>query len=265
MRAGVLAAAVALIACSPGGNAQTARPETEGGEPSPAEALVAAYPGLVSRIEGGDVVFADGTRLPVSDRIEGKSEDQILENPDIDDMFAWPYPSGEPTPAAHDPGRARNEPFFAQIYGDCREGGVQSNLRDVAWMPSLDGGTLAFNSRNGAADALEAVVAELAALPRPITRHLVPSAGTFVCRPIAGTDRLSAHGYGIAIDISTAESDYWRWAGGEGARWRNRIPYEIVEIFERHGFVWGGRWRHFDTMHFEYRPELLLDRMAARR
>jgi len=22
-------------------------------------------------------------------------------------------------------------------------------------------------------------------------------------------------------------------------------------------FIWGGRWYHFDTMHFEYRPELL--------
>jgi hypothetical protein len=32
---------------------------------------------------------------------------------------------------------------------------------------------------------------------------------------------------------------------------------EIVAIFERHGFIWGGRWSHFDTMHFEYRPELL--------
>ncbi|WP_233144810.1 M15 family metallopeptidase [Campylobacter pinnipediorum] len=20
--------------------------------------------------------------------------------------------------------------------------------------------------------------------------------------------------------------------------------------------MWGGRWKHFDTMHFEYRPEL---------
>jgi hypothetical protein len=28
-----------------------------------------------------------------------------------------------------------------------------------------------------------------------------------------------------------------------------------VEIFERHGFIWGGKWGHFDTMHFEYRPE----------
>jgi D-alanyl-D-alanine carboxypeptidase len=28
-------------------------------------------------------------------------------------------------------------------------------------------------------------------------------------------------------------------------------------IFEQHGFVWGGKWRHHDTMHFEYRPELI--------
>jgi hypothetical protein len=28
-------------------------------------------------------------------------------------------------------------------------------------------------------------------------------------------------------------------------------------VFEQHGFIWGGRWAHYDTMHFEYRPELL--------
>ena len=30
-----------------------------------------------------------------------------------------------------------------------------------------------------------------------------------------------------------------------------------VDAFEAEGFIWGGRWYHFDTMHFEYRPELL--------
>ncbi len=35
-----------------------------------------------------------------------------------------------------------------------------------------------------------------------------------------------------------------------------QIPMEIVRIFEKHGFIWGGRWHHYDTMHFEYRPEL---------
>ena len=32
---------------------------------------------------------------------------------------------------------------------------------------------------------------------------------------------------------------------------------EIVRIFEKHGFIWGGKWHHYDTMHFEYRPELV--------
>ena len=64
----------------------------------------------------------------------------------------------------------------------------------------------------------------------------------------------SAHSYGIAIDLNDALSDYWRW---EKSGWRNRIPQAIVDAFEAEGFIWGGRWYHFDTMHFEYRPELL--------
>ncbi|MGW8266533.1 MAG: M15 family metallopeptidase, partial [Longimicrobiales bacterium] len=41
-------------------------------------------------------------------------------------------------------------------------------------------------------------------------------------------------------------------------------PPAVVEAFERHGFVWGGKWAHFDTMHFEYRPEILYyNRMVA--
>jgi hypothetical protein len=30
-----------------------------------------------------------------------------------------------------------------------------------------------------------------------------------------------------------------------------------MDAFEAEGFIWGGRWYHYDTMHFEYRPELL--------
>jgi hypothetical protein len=46
------------------------------------------------------------------------------------------------------------------------------------------------------------------------------------------------------------------WSKGP---YRNRVPYEIVEIFERHGFIWGGKWGHFYTMHFEYRPEFFVN------
>jgi hypothetical protein len=26
----------------------------------------------------------------------------------------------------------------------------------------------------------------------------------------------------------------------------------VAWIFEKHGFIWGGEWYHYDTMHFEY-------------
>jgi hypothetical protein len=88
----------------------------------------------------------------------------------------------------------------------------------------------------------------------------MPSAGTFNCRLIAGTRRVSVHAYGAAIDINTAFAHYWRWAKPDTQgrfTYKNAIPIEIVEIFERHGFIWGGKWYHYDTMHFEYRPELI--------
>ena len=34
-------------------------------------------------------------------------------------------------------------------------------------------------------------------------------------------------------------------------------PTEIIEAFEKQGFIWGGKWYHYDIMHFEYRPELM--------
>ncbi len=46
---------------------------------------------------------------------------------------------------------------------------------------------------------------------------------------------------------------------------RDKYPKEIVEVFEKHGFIWGGKWSHYDLMHFEYRPELLQKwRLATR-
>jgi hypothetical protein len=73
------------------------------------------------------------------------------------------------------------------------------------------------------------------------------------------------HAWGAAIDINTAQGDYWRGhrSGTGDTGYRNRIPIEIVEIFERHGFIWGGKWSHYDTMHFEYRPELLNGQAAV--
>lgn len=228
-----------------------------------ASRLLAAYPDHLSAVEGSTLVWRDGSRTAYDDGRGEKSFSDWLADPDVEDMLRLPYPAGAPaTPpaAGHDPGRARNAEFFRRIYGDCRTGGVAGDLVDVVWLPKKYGKPVKVTRINGVAERLAAVSRELDALPARFDRYLYPVAGTFACRDIAGTMQPSAHGYGIAIDIALARSDYWRWSrsASDGAPlYRNRIPLEIVAVFERHGFIWGGRWHHHDTMHFEFRPELL--------
>lgn len=88
-------------------------------------------------------------------------------------------------------------------------------------------------------------------------------------RTIADTKSRSYHSYGAAVDILPARDDglatYWLWSAESIKDWWN-IPYAkrrhppeaVLEAFESQGFVWGGKWRLFDTMHFEYRPEILI-------
>jgi hypothetical protein len=161
-----------------------------------------------------------------------------------------------------DPGRFRNDAFFTRIYGDCRKGEVKKRLVNVVWLRNHGAKAIKITSVNGVAAKLQAVSDELDKLPEKFMRYLRPMGGTYNCRKIAGTDRYSAHSYGIAIDINSKFGDYWRWARGKGRGkakrivYRNRVPWEIAEIFEKHGFIWGAKWYHYDSFHFEYRPEM---------
>jgi len=94
---------------------------------------------------------------------------------------------------------------------------------------------------------------------------LALATGDFAVRPALTFVGLDHIGQGRQLGLLWAvlgakPSHYWRWSGttGEPTPYRNAIPHELVEIFERHGFIWGGKWYHYDTMHFEYRPELLV-------
>lgn len=225
--------------------------------------LLAAYPDHITSVDDNAVVFKDGSRLAIDDRTTVKPTKAILDMPDLKDMFHWPYPAGvAATPPAFefDPGRARNQAFFDKMYGNCAKGEVERSLVEIAWLPKKTRQRLKVTRINGVAARLEAVSAALDELPNSFDQYLYPAAGTYNCRPIAGTKRLSAHGVGIAIDIALKQTHYWQWSKpGKDGRYpyRNSIPLEIVSIFEKHGFIWGGRWYHYDTMHFEYRPELL--------
>ena len=97
-----------------------------------------------------------------------------------------------------------------------------------------------------------------------IAELLTGQPGGWNWRFIAGTSRRSNHSYGTAIDLLPRDLKgrltYWRW--NKGNTKSNTIyykpPAEVIKVFEEHGFVWGGKWDLIDTMHFEYRPEILL-------
>lgn len=194
-----------------------------------------------------------------------KTYPEKVENPDLKDMFAQPYPlrvpHGRKPQHNEDPGRYRHQEFLQAVYGETEEE-IRSNLKKVRWMPK----TLkvpkyvVFNRKNGAAAALAKVSQALDELPEHLKKYVTSTTGTFNWRVIAGTERLSPHSYGIAIDINTQYSNYWRWdhpdvLDTDEVAYRNQIPEEIVRIFEDNHFIWGGKWYHYDTMHFEYRPE----------
>lgn len=79
----------------------------------------------------------------------------------------------------------------------------------------------------------------------------------------------SNHSWGIAVDILPLKwgnkNIYWYWLSHWNDNWmlipperRWAPPDEVIAAFESEGFIWGGKWLLWDTMHFEYRPELLV-------
>ncbi|MEE2758315.1 MAG: M15 family metallopeptidase [Myxococcota bacterium] len=230
----------------------------------------AAYPDALTyfaatRVDGDQT---EEPSLVIDDGLV-KSREQLFETPDLQDTLHWAYPikkSIAPPPDGADPGRIRHMGLLKFLYGADRKA-VRKHLVDVRWLPGLSQRVIKFNGRHGAAAALQSVSDELAQLPRKFHKYILKTNGTFNWRYIKGTTRLSAHAFAIAIDLDIRHTDYWRWARDKQGRFkfRNRIPIEIVEVFEKNGFIWGGRWWHFDTMHFEYRPEFFESECMAKR
>lgn len=224
--------------------------------PLGARALMMAYPRFVVGYKNNDLLLADGTQMQYDDERE-KSFEEKLDDADPEDMFAFTYKRTEEQPDyLQDAGRGRCEALFKMMYGS-NEAAVRQRLVQVEWF----GEQILFTPVNGAADSLHAVAQELTNHPK--LHPFLKSSGSFNWRKVRGANRQSAHSYGITIDIGVNQSDYWLWKNpGKGETdkivYANRIPFELVNIFERHGFIWGGRWYHYDTMHFEFRPEILI-------
>lgn len=194
-----------------------------------------------------------------------------------------------------DAGRFRFDPMFKAIYGDSAEAVRQNLvqvkfLNQLVPFNSKNGAASALSSVG--IDLLKEIQhdTELRIYLKPwLTKKLNLATMTFNWRKVAPTNRLSNHSFGAAIDLNDPAAEgpvYWLWElaaqrqkmierkTGKKVRLADvlktirerdssdfqptriiKTPLKLVEIFERHGFIWGGKWFHFDSMHFEYRPE----------
>jgi hypothetical protein len=222
--------------------------------------LKLAYPKHVRDVSSSVIDWNDGTRMQIGGSFalfnwfQGKSlgvnSPEVISDKDV----------------IH----ARFEPFFKKMYGATPRQ-VGKNLVTIYWMPHVFGNRypLKVTTVNDVDKKLKRVSANLEKLPPEYYKYLENPGGSYYWRKVKGESALSAHSFGIAIDINLRYSNYWLWDYQKTNRpisdlrthtlsYQNRIPMEIVRIFENEGFFWGGRWYFYDTMHFEYRPDLLL-------
>ena len=89
---------------------------------------------------------------------------------------------------------------------------------------------------------LRAALAEIRAGGLASAIHPSQYGGCYVPRFIAGTTTLSNHAFGLAFDLNVPGNQ----RGTVG-----RINRQVVSIFQRWGFTWGGTWHWTDPMHFE--------------
>lgn len=234
------------------------------------ECLNEAYPGLITATERdgeGRIWFltSTGERLLYDDGI-AKTPQEMLRNGDIEDAMRRPYPlePARPDPAlGGEPGRVRSYPLLRALYGTDRPS-VERGLETGKL------GASPVRLAAPAAAALRRVDAALSELEAEdgLTGLFSPVYGYF-WRPIAKTDRLSPHSFGIAVDLNPKKCPYWQWSTLRPHPLQKTFSPALTAIFEENGFIWGGKWAHYDIMHFEYRPELIIkarklhDRAAA--
>lgn len=225
--------------------------------------LKIAYPDNIVGVENNNnstyIITNSGAHILYDDKKE-KSVDGKLNNPDLQDMLEQQYPLDNidtVMPDNLDPGRARVYALLNDVYG-ISQSKIESNLVNVR----TGNMNARFNKQNQAAESLKKCMIEINQLIKnnsKIYNFVYPVSGTFNYRYVSGTGRLSAHAFGIAIDLKSDKSDYWKWATRESATKRISIyPKEIVQVFEKNNFIWGGKWSHFDILHFEYRPEVII-------
>ena len=252
------------------------------------KALAAAHPKRIGvavlrdgdwavQIRGEWFYYAGGRLLPEQLRTRAEEYDRLPFYPYPEELPAWQPPSAESAARFRDAGSSRQtrtskrSTFFWDAVWNVR-------TREEAWNQVK---TIRFLGKETLVHY--AVLEELALIEQKIQAAAVSNAevrtwissidlvSAWEWRNIADIQTRSNHAYGIAIDILPKASalrgleTYWLWTQQKKIDWwtvsykgRYQPPDAVIKIFESYGFIWGGKWIFYDTMHFEYRPELII-------
>ena len=241
-----------------------------------------AFPGktgVVSFIENDWTITAGGeTFFWAGGRILPQAEKDKIDS--YDPLPFWIYPEELAPPEAYPPqyieilrdrgaGQARLErkdahrAFQSILYGGFDRRGIEALLVHVEFLGKK------INVHRDITERLRRVDAEIRKWDgaKDFIASL-DSIGGYNWREIAGTQRMSYHSWGLAVDILpkrlAGKAIYWMWEQERNKDWmlvplekRWNPPAQVIAAFEKEGFIWGGKWPFYDNMHFEYRPELL--------
>ena len=133
--------------------------------------------------------------------------------------------------------------------GSAIEIDMKWRVENIRYRHTFSGIGLRNNCHRVVVDAIQGALTEIK--QRELAKYVnVANAnrygGCFVARlnRMAGTfGSPSRHAYGAALDINTTENYQWRTP---------KMNCEIVLIFRKWGFAWGGNFWPTDGMHFEY-------------
>lgn len=248
-------------------------------------ALEQAYPGWVTlrhdagtavlTVGGKDFVWAEGRLLP---------PDQAQHWADYAPQPFYPYPGQTPDVASWSDQRvsdAETRLADRRLAAPRRESGFFDTLWGVHDRGSADAAQQRVNFLGLRVTVHKSLAAPLARIQTRLQAERLtdPTLDSFLnglaeldgfnWRAIAETQSRSNHAYGAAIDLIPRnygrKNPYWLWAPQEKPGWyrtawaRRWVPHpSVVQAFEDEGFIWGGKWLLFDTIHFEYRPEILV-------
>jgi peptidoglycan L-alanyl-D-glutamate endopeptidase CwlK len=216
--------------------------------------LKQAYPDMIQNVTSSAISWKDGTQLHI------RSTSALMEQ--LSSLLHKKHPQ-EDSISLKDIQCHNYEPFLKKMYGSSLSE-VKEKLVIIYWMQKVFGKRypIKVTTVNGVDQRIRRISAELEKLPPSNYKYLAHPAGSFYWRTVKSEKYLSAHSFGIAMDINSKLGNYWLWDWEKAKKPKtrltlhNNVPMEIVHIFEQEGFLWGGRWYYYDTMHFEYRPEL---------